>query len=535
MTDNIKETDNSVPSGRKKKPKLIAAALILAIIAGGVLAYVRLGNNGNQKNDNSKEDLAVSENAVIPREFVTNDGEIITYDKAVERMVTDAKAYLKAMETPADKADAVINDITDMLYKQQYEAESRAVDNHGIRHIYEAYTRSKSYLDSLEDITEEKKLAVLISHVYHDTGYLENPVNIGILKGGSGKEHGSESLKVWQSEDKKALYAEVLSASVLSSVNTAIGRHDSENVSNIRMSTAFGGDVVVSAVHISNMLSLSSREVLPEVLVCDNRITELVAGINSLLPVLENEKVGFFGPDGKLTSKGELFVTEYHDIVCDYINSLGFDKEYSDRLILAVQKDLGLDTGDALSDAAHMYIPSDAFVCNTKEKKNEITVQLIKYSSDKSDENSRESLTKLYRRLGLSEDKAAEAAKENRYEFTDGRGLGVNVKTVALKDIVASEKKKFDKNTDLEDMQKSIARGIGEYKDLADKLSKVVAYMGGSALSYNDFKEITRISGDSNTIYTEAGFESLNPLEKRDAINEIMTGMIFDKIAVTLE
>ena len=54
--------------------------------------------------------------------FLTNDGERITYYKAVDRINESAASYMRSMGVPEDKIQEVKDDITTELYKQEFEA-----------------------------------------------------------------------------------------------------------------------------------------------------------------------------------------------------------------------------------------------------------------------------------------------------------------------------------------------------------------------------------------------------------------------------
>lgn len=491
--------------------------------------------------------------------FLTNDGERITYEDAVNRITRNAEEYMSSLNVSDDIKAAVVADMRSELYKQHLEAESRGLGDHGIRHIYGNFERGEQYLASRSDISDEQKLAILVAQVYHDEGYTISPNNLGTLhEGNSDSKHDEASLTKWN--EHKELYASFLNAKTISSIDKAIGEHNIgvkhnvyENesglaikldiddttgnaisgVERIKENTSIEADPIVSTVHVCDKLALSQREKFSELLMSDPKLVELTESMNSTLKTLQNERLGFY-ENGKLTSQGEKLLEDYHQAINDHIDSQGYDSEYAQRLKDAVNKDVGFNSGKFSSKMNYIYTPSDCYQYNFETGRNEITVFVIEHSDGTSNDLAYKQVDKLFEDLGLSDSEIELAKANGGYDFGEARGLSVKIESIKEDDIRQIEAERFQENNDLKEINECIEAGRKDYRELSQKLTEIVSLTDGEDLSYNTYCEVA-FRGGVVVDFDEQEFETYSPAEKEQLVRNVVSNMVLSNTSNILD
>ena len=527
--------------------------------------------DGNTLSPESNNEVSKAEIEKIKNEgFLTNDGERVTYQEAVDRVAGKAEEYMKDMGVSDDKISEVKADMEQELYKQEIEARSRGIGDHGIRHIYGNVERGEQYLSSRDDVSSEQKLGVLVAQTYHDEGYsLKNDKvsNEGVLTRPDGdKKHDEASLDVWNS--KKEIYSDVLSKETMASVDKAIGEHnignkhklatneesgiaekvgeyDKENPDDkkiieagkedgrtkIKENTSSDADVVVSTVHISDKLALSEREKFSDALLKEPKLVELTEGMNSTLKSMSNEKLGFYDSNGKMTEQGKELLDKYHNQINDYIDSKYSEPDAS-RMKTAVEKDIGFNSGKFSSRMNYIYTPSDCYKYNPETKTNEITVYKIDHGDAKSSDLQNEQLDKLFDDLGLDKNEREDAIKQGGFEDKE-RGLSVHVETKTVDEIKAIEAEKYQENNDLKETNERIDAGREQYQELNNKFLEVAETLEAEDINYDDYDKMCRACNKSDGC-SKSEFEGKTDTDRKKLVNEAMSDMILTQVSNTL-
>ena len=468
------------------------------------------------------------------RSFLTNDGERITYEEAVNRITENAEKYMSSINVSDDIKTAVVADMRSELYKQHLEAESRGLGDHGIRHIYGNFERGEQYLASRSDISDEQKLAVLVAQVYHDEGYTVSPNNLGTLnEGNSDKAHDKASVEIWNEPERQNIYRLVFTVNTLDSVKVAIGEHNSGKIDDVQSNTSIDADPVVSTVHVCDKLALSQREKFSELLTSDPKLVELTESMNSTLKTLQDERLGFY-EDGKLTSQGEKLLENYHQVINDHIDSQEYDSEYAQRLKEAVNKDVGFNSGKFSSRMNYIYTPSDCYKYNSETGRNEITVFVIEHSDGNSNDLAYKQVDKLFEDLGLSDSEIELAKANGEYDFGKARGLTVKIESIKEDDIRQLEAERFQKNNDLKEVNECIEAGRKDYRELSKKLTEIVSLTDGEDLSYNTYCEVA-FRGGVVVDFDEQEFESYSPVEKEQLVRNVVSNIVLSNTANILD
>lgn len=468
------------------------------------------------------------------RGFLTNDGKRITYEEAVNRITENAEKYMSNINVSEEVKAAVVADMRSELYKQQLEAESRGLGDHGIRHIYGNFERGENYLMSRDDLSDEQKLAVLVSQVYHDEGYTTAPNNLGKLKeGNSDEKHDEASLTIWHETERQNLYTCVFSRESMDSIEVAIGKHNSGNAEDIKTNTALESDPVVSTVHICDKLALSQREKFSELLTSDPKLVELTESMNSTLKILQDERFGFY-ENGELTSQGKKLLDDYHQAINSHIDSQGYDSEYAQRLKDAVNKDVGFNSGKFSSQMNYIYTPSNCFRYNADTNRNEITVYTIVRPDSASSDIVNIQVEKMFKDLGLSEDELQSAIAKGEYDFGAERGLYVRVEPITEDEIIAIESAHYQENNDLKEVNECIEAGRKDYKEVSQELTKIAALTDGEDLSYNTYCEVA-FRGGVVVDFDENKFNSYSSTEKERLVRDIVSGIVLSNISNILD
>lgn len=491
--------------------------------------------------------------------FLTNDGERITYEEAVGRITSNAEKYMVLMGIDKGVRDKVLEDMRSKLYKQQLESESRGLGDHGIRHIYGNYERGEKYLATRNDISEEQKLAVLVSQVYHDEGYTIAPNNLGtLIEGNSDKKHDEASLTEW--DKSKNLY-NFFHPETMDSIEKAIGEHnvgakdklrenkngialkiDTQNggreekfidgIDRIKENTSIESDVIVSTVHICDKLALSQREKFSELLSSDSKLVELTGGMNMSLKILQDERLGFY-VNGELTSHGKRILDNYHQAIYEYIDGKGFSPEYAQRLKDAVNKDVGFNAGKFSSRMNYIYTPSDCYQYSPETGRNEITVYVIHHTDGSPNDLAYKQVEKMYEDLGLYEKEIQIAKANGGYDFGRERGLSVKVESITEEEIKRLESEKFQENNDLKEINECIEFGRRDYKEFSQALAKIAMIKDDGDISLDVYSKIAS-KGNIVVEFTEDEFATLSDSKKEELVKEAVSGMILLRATQTL-
>ena len=468
------------------------------------------------------------------RGFLTNDGERITYEEAVNRITGNAEEYMSRLNVNDEIKTVVVADMRSELYKQHLEAESRGLGDHGIRHIYGNFERGEQYLSSRSDISDEQKLAVLVAQVYHDEGYTVSPNNLGTLNERySDIDHDKASVEIWNEPERQNIYRQVFTENALDSVKVAIGDHNSGEIDDIQSNTSIDADPVVSTVHVCDKLALSQREKFSELLTSDPKLVELTESMNATLKTLQDERLGFYD-GGKLTSQGKKFLEDYHQIINDHIDSQGYGSEYAQRLKDAVNKDVGFNSGKFSSRMNYIYTPSDCYQYNSETGRNEITVFVIEHSDGTSNDLAYKQVDKLYEDLGLSDSEIELAKANGGYDFGEARGLSVKIESIKEDDIRQAEAERFQENNDLKEVNECIEAGRKDYRELSQKLTEIVSLTDGDDLSYNTYCEVafrSRVVVD----FDEQEFETYSSAEKEQLVRNVVSNMVLSNTTNILD
>lgn len=484
--------------------------------------------------DLANEYFAYETEKISCRTFLTNDGERITYEDAVNRITAKAMEYMDSMEDvdEAVKASAIA-DMRAELFKQHIVAESRGLGDHGIRHIYGNFERGENYLMSRDDVSGEQKLAVLVSQVYHDEGYTTAPNSRGTLKeGNSDEKHDEASLTIWHEAERQNIYKRVFSPASIASIEVAIGKHNSGNAEEIKANTALESDPVVSTVHICDKLALSQREKFSELILSDPKLVELTEGMNAAFVACR--KMGMCDEYGKPTEQGALLYNQYHQQINDYIDLQGYDSEYAARLKAAVDKDVGINSGKFSSRMNYIYTPSDCYRYNADTGRNEITVYIIVRPDSASSDIANKQVEKMLGDLGLSEDELQRAITEGEYDLGAERGLYVRVEPIAEDEIKAIESAHYQENDDLKEVNERIENGRAEYNELTSKLTEIAKRKRGNGIAYKDFRKIVLLGNNTKYLCKKEEFDMYSPSEKEDLIKKMISDMILERVSETL-
>ncbi|MBQ2882314.1 MAG: hypothetical protein IJE43_00850 [Alphaproteobacteria bacterium] len=475
--------------------------------------------------------------------FLTNDGEKITYQEAIDRVTAKAEIYLGGMGVDKEQIDKIKEDLSEELIKQEKEARARGIGDHGIRHLYGNYERSDKYLDSRSDANAEHKLAALIAQVYHDEGYtidhLENENGevlvdkSGSLRGGVDKYHDKASMTVWNS--KKELFDGILKEETIDSIDSAIGEHNTGDTESIRRNVSGQSDMIVSAVHCSDKIALSEREKLPEILLNDPKMVELAEGMNSMHSALSDEKLGFYkNENGKtvLTEEGKAFIAEYHKIVDEYIDSKGYNPEQVEALKTAVYKDFGSNSGKFNSRMNYIYTPSDCFRYDEKDGCNVIEVFKINHGEgDVTNDLQNGQLKKMLEDFGANEQEVQEALTAGEYK---GNGIKIIIGEKSAEQIRNEEAEKFQENNDIIEMNECIEKGRNECAKMGRGFLECIKAMDPDDVKFDEYFVLCkRMNLDLNCSQDE--FENMSAEEKVEQIKKIISDSSLDKARKILE
>jgi len=221
--------------------------------------------------------------------IVTNDGMTVTYGSAVEDICRKAETLARKInpELTKKQLEDMKTLVEKRLWLQQKGSDMRLSGDHGIRHIYGNIQRSLHYLEKYSD---GEKLAALVSQVYHDIGYTDPDILVGIPDEDGSQvyaskfDHDTRSWDYFETIDLpfwKSLG--LFTGDNLTAMETAVSLHNTtvENYgshigkaeltekeqaaikSRLRECLDINKNPVTAAVHLSDKLALSEREKMP--------------------------------------------------------------------------------------------------------------------------------------------------------------------------------------------------------------------------------------------------------------------------------
>lgn len=489
---------------------------------------------------------AKEKNKVSESTFLTNDGRKTTHAEAIRHISQWAKKHMDAIGVDEQKQHTILADIRNELTSQQIEAESRALGDHGIRHIFGNIERGEHYLSTRADVSSEEKLAVLVAQVYHDEGYTFtykdelakiDVNNSGLLRDGKDGDHDKASLLVWNEKEK--LFDDVFSEETKQRIQRAIGEHnvgikdeDRGGAETIRMNTSLESDVIVSTVHICDKLALSQREKFSELLLSNPELVELTTGMNAAMEPLLKPELGLFDKRGRpISPVAEKLLKEYHTTINTHIGSKNYPADYAARLKEAAKKDLMFSAGKFSNRMNYVYTPSDCFFYNPKTGENEIHIDVISRAGEAL---VWEQPKKLLEDLGLSGEELNNALTMGEY-VDPARRLRVRLTVRPESEILAEEAKRFQENKDLREVNERIEAGKREYASLRNKLTEIVGMKSDRYISFRDYSTVADGIRDPRFHIREEEFNRLPPMEKKALLDAVCSHIILKTAEKTLK
>ncbi len=248
------------------------------------------------------ETIRAAEERTRGLSFVTNDGQSMTLGGAVEEICNDAAVLAKKVNPALTEQElgAMRGLIARRLYLQQYGSDRRFLGDHGIRHIYGNIQRARHFL---KDLGAGENLAVLVAHVYHDVGYTDPDILLGVtgedgtITYASKYDHDLRSWDFFTTLDLPFWQRlEVFSPETLAAMREGVALHNTsvedyakrlgkeeltaEEEEDIRLRLRNCLDVnrspITAGVHLADKLALSEREKMPLVIARTPEITGLL-------------------------------------------------------------------------------------------------------------------------------------------------------------------------------------------------------------------------------------------------------------------
>ena len=241
---------------------------------------------------NKESNIEIDE--VIERELSENAEK---YQDRIEKFNDDVDSLLERCDDISDEDKKNLKDkLMDTILEQHEESINRSLGDHGIRHILANIDRSNSIYEKYCEATgreenAKEKLALIISQVHHDEGYLLS------RKLGEDGDHDEKSSKIFE-EKHKAFYEERIfkdeqSREYLEKAQEALGNHNDEiGIGKDReYIDKFNDDNLINnCLVVSDKLSVYADEKLPEYLVNNKEAMSQLQQL-SYLNVLESEGV----------------------------------------------------------------------------------------------------------------------------------------------------------------------------------------------------------------------------------------------------
>ena len=133
----------------------------------------------------------------------------------------------------------------------------------------------------------------------------------------------------------------------------------------------------------------------------------------------------------------------------------------------------------------YIYVPSDCYQFNEDTGRNEITVYQITRPGEEPSGASVKQIEKLYDDLGMSDSEIESAMKNNGVDFGEKRGLSVNIKQITEEEIAEMERKRFQQNDDLREVNERINAGRRRYEEMSIRVLEGIKYTEPENLSTN--------------------------------------------------
>lgn len=497
------------------------------------------------KGDESDEDK------IWKRRFITNDGEEITYDVAVGRIIDRVKDEISEINKERiknnepiisdDKTDAIVYDIRRELFEQEKAAEGRGIGDHGIRHIYGNIERSDKWNED-RGMTSEEKLAVIVAHVYHDEGYRDPSISKGLIdpdgklyNDGAEKQHDELSKQnYWEkgtTQDgvvRKDLYEGVFSEKTMKSIEIAIGEHNSSDQGEIKRNTntKTDGDSIVTSVHLSDKMALGEREKLPELLREDPKLLGALEGLYQLKDSLKD--------DPNVLADYKEVIKEYIDL--KYSDSEKYSKEYVERIKDAVDKDISLISGKFDTPMSYIGTRSDSMRINEKGE-TELHVYRIHTSAetnwDQSNKQQDRQIEKLLEDLAVDKNDISDAineAKSGGYLLQE-RNIRVVVEDISAEDYHSQDKEvgNHDYLSNIEHIEKGRAFFNEIKSDIAELKNDDI-----EDITYERMEKLDNGKLDFKLPSVNA-FENMDMDERKTVVNQMISSLVINKLENYLE
>ncbi len=487
---------------------------------------------------------------ILKENFITNDGETITYKEAVDRVKEKADKYMAKNGVSTVDRERILTNIESEMYLQESKARERGIGDHGIRHIYENVQRSEQYLSSYDKTdkpsTTDEHLGCIIAHVYHDHGYMDDDVhnrnkNLGDRADKDGTkyefvqdaDHDLRSQKYFDEKIKAEIDGIFKNRATVESVSNAIGSHnipDADYVKGTRnkkvdeygnktdgkkeiKENISGSDRIESGVLISDKLALTQREKFSHLLKNNPEFVKLTEGMNSLNNMLNDEKFAVIGLNDKvnvLGENGELkqitfkdkLESEYKAKLCESIEKSDFEPDVKSAYIHAIKTDMGMNSGKFSSRMDFIRVPSDCMKVDSNGN-TVITVQKIKY--EESNENLQKvqdgQIKKLYEDLGVEYSEAGRKELEEKYHIT------LNIEEISIAEVEKLESDNGFNNDDFRTINENLNEGdkIVETlsKDLENKWIEVAEVLKSKDIDVDKFDKIKEFLEDESFSYDE--------------------------------
>lgn len=142
----------------------------------------------------SENELRETEELSRKQSFVDGHGDRISYHDAADTMINDLRSSLNELkksgrEISDEQIKAICEDARKTIYSQEAESESRALNHHGIPHLYGVYERMKDVDQKVLETAAENirqqhpesrataadvRAALVMAPIFHDEGYLSD-------------------------------------------------------------------------------------------------------------------------------------------------------------------------------------------------------------------------------------------------------------------------------------------------------------------------------------------------------------------------
>ena len=434
------------------------------------------------------------------RTFVTNDGRELTYKAAVVEVQRDAQGLLEQIEKEKDITfsaeirDKLNEKILLSLAMQQKKTDQRGIGEHGVKHIYGNYQRTKN---ALSEQRPEVRLAGLISQIHHDEGYSTNEIHNSSdekARRAAEKLHDVYSGEIFARNHEK-FYQKIFGniddtdkKDLMYGIKEAIDKHNTSRPNEIKKhinpenkeGLSDEAHLVVSAVHISDKIALGEREKMAEFYETPEvaSILQKVYDLDSMIKIKEpdhtqgNTKIYDY-LKMKSDQAHEEIKYSLQDKLVQIINeNESYPKELKKDFCEAVRKDVSQQSAKFVNSMNVVDTPPDAlkYVKTNEGIKAEISLNAIDAETlEKSIGKNlvQRQFAKLFEDLGCSENVkeqlAAELLKNGKVEL-DEQNVVVNLRHLSLEEVrqQANEAGVLEKRLDVRQALENLK--LHEYK-----------------------------------------------------------------------